>query len=150
MASKKTEKTTKKAAPKAAKKAPAKKAAPKAAKDQAEAKPALPRHPNARLDAAFESKEKLAKTLAASIARDDEDTDVLTGRLAKASNMQLLRLQKVVATVKEKFGSRDKLIEAIGTAEKKSKDKDYLAKLNSFSLPQLLDLAVSGERRARA
>jgi hypothetical protein len=57
--------------------------------------------------------------------------------------MQLLRLQQVVATVKAKYGSRAKLIEAIGNASKKSKDKDYLAKLDSFSLPQLLDLAKS-------
>jgi SNF2 family DNA or RNA helicase len=44
----------------------------------------------------------------------------------------------------------DKLIAAIGTANNKSKDKDFLAKLEKYSLPQLLDLAKSSERRARA
>jgi hypothetical protein len=155
MATKKTtvKKSAKPAAKKkaAAKKAAAKKAAaPKAPKEKGEPKPAAPRHPKARVTARHTSKEALAKTLAASIARDDEDTDVIANRLEKASNTQLLRLQHVVETVKEKFGSREKLIAAIGAAENKAKDKDYLAKLDTFSLPQLLDLATSAQRHARA
>ncbi len=157
MATKKTTdksaKTTKKKAP--AKKAPAKKAAAKTKtaapkKAEGEAKPALPRHPKARVVALHKSKQELAKSLAESIARDDEDTDIIANRLEKASNTQLLRLQHVVETVKEKYGSREKLIAAIGTAEKKSGDKDYLAMLDTLSLPNLLDLARSHERRARA
>ena len=66
-----------------------------------------------------------------------------------ASNTQLLRLHKVVQAVKDKWGSRDALITAIGTATNKSKDKDYLAKLAKFSLPRLYDLATSATRRAR-
>jgi hypothetical protein len=149
MATKRTEKTNKKKAPK---KAPAKKAAaPKKAKSAtAEAKPVGPRHPKARVAAAHGSKEALAKTLAALIAREDEDTDIIAGRLEKASNTQLLRLQKAVEVMKEKYGGRDKLIAAIGTAEQKANDKDYLAKLGSLSVPNLLDLAKSHERRARA
>ena len=157
MATKKTtEKTasakkTTKAAPKAkaAKAAPKAKAA-KAPKEHAETKPALPRHPRARVAHLHESKEKLAKSLASSLAREDEDQGQIAERLRTASNTQLLRLQSVVETVQKKYGSRAKLIEAIGTAEKKSKDKDYLAKLDTFSLPQLLDLATHHERRARA
>ena len=76
-------------------------------------------------------------------------SDQLTTKLKTASNQQLLRLQRVAETVKKKWGGRDKLIAAIGTAQKKSKDKDFIAKLESCSLPQLLDLAMSGERRAR-
>jgi fructose-1-phosphate kinase PfkB-like protein len=71
-------------------------------------------------------------------------------RLLKASNQQLLRLQRVVTTVKEKWGSRDKLIAAIGAAMNKTKDQDYLAKLATFSLPRLLDLGISAERASRA
>lgn len=130
----------------AAKKAPAKKAAaaPKktrAPKAEASAKEQLPRHPKARLAKLHNSKADLAKTLAGALAAGDEDTGALTARLSKASNMQLLRLQKVVETVKSKFGSREKLIEAIGSAANKSKDKDYLAKLATYPLPRLLDLA---------
>ena len=56
----------------------------------------------------------------------------------------------MTATVKQKYGNREKLIAALGTAEKKSGDKDFLAKLETFSLPQLLDMATSAEKRARA
>jgi hypothetical protein len=139
MATKKTETT--KAKPAAAKK-PAKTAA------KAKAKPAPkvpvkagPRHPRAKLIAAHGSKEALAKSLAATLARADEDTGAVEARLKTASNRQLLRLAGMAETVKKKWGSRENLIAAIGTAQKKSKDKDYLAKLETLSLPQLVDLA---------
>jgi hypothetical protein len=125
----------------------------KAPKKVAKAKATLApkaRHPRARVLENHGSKEALAKSLAAVIARADQDTDALEASLKTASNAQLLRLSRVTATVKQKYGNRDKLIAAIGTAEQKSKDKDYIAKLESFSLPQLLDLAASAERRARA
>jgi len=135
-----------------AKKPAAKKAAPKAkvvktAKAPVEAKP---RHPHARVTAAHTSKETLAKSLAEALAKPDEDTGTIADRLRTASNSQLLRLQHVVETVKAKYGDRAKLIAKIGSVENKSKDKDYLAKLDSFSLPQLLDLAQTHEKRARA
>lgn len=147
MATKKT--TTKKVAPKAK---PAKKAAApkKAPKEKTEAKPQGPRHPAGRVKARFESKEALAKSLAPLLVRGDEDADTIASRLKTASNAQLLRLQRVTDAVKQKWGSRDALITALGNAEKKSKDKDYLAKLGTFSLPKLYDLATSAERRARA
>jgi hypothetical protein len=152
MASKKTTAKSTKAKP-AKKKAPAKKAAPKAKvakKAEGEPKAAAPRHPKARLAALHGTKEALAKSLAESIAREDQDTSLIADRLKLASSAQLLRLHSVVTTVKEKYGSREKLIAAIGTAEKKSGDKDYLAMLDTLSLPNLLDLARSHERRARA
>jgi hypothetical protein len=151
-----TKKTTKDAPAKSAKKggktaakAPAKaKAKPeKKAPKEKPAKPAKARHPLARVKERFGSKEDLVKTLVEPLAGADEDTDVLRGRLLKASNQQLLRLQRVVATVKEKFGGRDKLIDSIGKALNKAKDKDYLAKLETFSLPRLLDLATSATRK---
>lgn len=140
----KTPAKTKAAAPKAAPKAP------KAPKEKTEAKPALPRHPKARLAKLHESKEKLAKSLAPALVGEHDDEGTIAERLRTASNAQLLRLQHVVETVQQKWGSRAKLIEAIGTAEKKATDKDYLAKLQALPLPHLLDLAVAHERRARA
>jgi enoyl-[acyl-carrier-protein] reductase (NADH) len=146
MASKKSEKTsTKQVQPVKIAKRVAK--APKKAKTTIVAKA---RHPRARVLENHGTKEALAKSLAAVIARADQDTDALETQLKTASNAQLLRLSRVTATVKQKYGNRDKLIAAIGTAENKSKDKDYLARLETFSLPQLLDLATSAERRARA
>jgi hypothetical protein len=144
MATKQTEKQTEAKAPKAPK-------APKARKaPKADAKAAGPRHPHARVVAAHQGKEALAKALAPALAHTDQDTDQLASRLAKASNQQLLRLERVVATVKKKYGSRDKLIEAIGSGQKKAKDKDFLAKLATLSLPNLLELAASHDRRTRA
>ena len=132
-----------------AKKAPAKKAAPKAKKADAQpAAEAAPRHPKARVTKLHESKEKLAKALASSLAREDEDTGVIADRLKTASNQQLLRLHDAVETMKSKYGSRDKLVAAV--AGKQSKDKDYTAKLEKLSLPNLLELAKSAEKRARA
>ena len=134
-----------------AKKAPAKKAAaPKAAKKAPEGEPkeAAPRHPKARVTKLHHGKEALAKALASSLAREDEDTGVIADRLKTASNQQLLRLHNAVETMKSKYGSRDKLVAAI--AGKQSKDKDYTAKLEKLSLPNLLELAKSAERRARA
>lgn len=144
-----TKTTTKKKAP--AKKAPAKKAAPKkAAKEKTEMKPQGPRHPAGRVKEGHGGKEALAKALAPLLATDSEDSDVVATRLQTASNQQLLRLKKVTDLVKQKWGSREALITALGSTEKKSKDKDYLAKLATFSLPKLYDLATSAERRARA
>ena len=133
-----------------AKKPAQKKAAPKKAKEKQEAKPQGPRHPAGRVKEGHGGKEALAKAIAPTLAREDEDSDVIATRLTTASNAQLLRLARVVDAVKQKWGSREALITAIGNAEKKSKDKDYLTKLDSFSLPKLYDLATSAERRARA
>lgn len=168
MATKKTEKTSEKKAPKAAaaakpvpargaargstaKKAEKAAAAPVAKKEKKVAAPVGPRHPKARVGATAQgSKEALAKALAPSLAMADEDTDMLEARLKTASNAQLLRLQRVTEQVKQKYGSREGLIEAIGKSANKGKDKDYLAKLGKLSLPNLLDLATTAERRARA
>ena len=133
--------SVKKAAPKA--KPAAKKAAPKApVKAKAAPVKVGPRHPRARVADAHGSKAALAKAIAPLLARTDQDAGALETRLQKASNAQLLRLQRATQTLKTKYGSREKLIEAIGAASKKSKDKDYLAKLDTYSLPVLLDLVA--------
>jgi hypothetical protein len=120
-------------------------------KAPAAAKPAsAARHPLGRVKDRHGSKEALVKTLVEPLAAADEDTDVVRGRLLKASNQQLLRLQRVVAQVQEKWGSRDKLIDAIGKSMNKAKDADYLAKLATLSLPRLLDLATANARRAKS
>ena len=127
----------------------AKSAAPKA-KAKVKAAPAkvLPRHPKARVADAHGSKAALAKAIAPLLARSAEDAGALETRLKKASNAQLLRLQRATRTLKDKYGDREKLIAAIGAATHKAKDKDYLARLDSYSLPQLLDLAAASSPRA--
>ena len=127
----KTEKSDKKpaakkvaAAPKAAKAAPAKH------------KTASPFH---AVKEQHDGKEKLAKALSTLVGAPDDDTDVIAQRLKKASNKQLLRLHAVTETVKRKFGSREKLVAKLAAGH--GKDKDYLAKLGTYTLPRLLDLA---------
>lgn len=166
MATKKTEKTTAKAEPAATKgkkpvksmpstkskaAVPAKTAAKKATVKKGpkpEPKPQGPRHPKAKVVAKHGDKAALAKSIAGALAIGDESADDAESRLKTASNAQLLRLAAVAETVKAKWGSREKLIAAIGAAEKKSKDQDFLTRLASYSLPQLVDLAKTAERRA--
>jgi hypothetical protein len=123
-----------------------KKAAPKVVKPKVAAVKVGPRHPKARVAEAHGGKAALAKAIAPFLASDTQDADAIELRLKKASNAQLLRLQRATQTLKDKYGDRDKLIAAIGTATKKTKDKDYLARLASYSLPQLLDLAAASQR----
>jgi hypothetical protein len=153
MASEKKSDRNAKASAKTAAKAGAKTAAAKKAAAPARAPKGatiVARGPVAKLKALHGSKEDLAKKLAAPLAMADEDTEALTERLSRASNAQLLRLAKVVDAVKSKYGSRDKLIQSLGKLVNKAKDQDYLAKLGTFSLPKLFDLARTHERRARA
>ncbi len=151
MASKKTQSVKKVGVKKAAaKKAAARPKAKTKAKPKVKPAPVKvgPRHPMARVVAAHGSKVALASAIAKAIARADQDTGALESELKKASNAQLLRLERATQTLKEKFGDRNQLIAAIGVATNKSKDKDYLAKLDSYSLPQLLDLAAASQRAA--
>jgi hypothetical protein len=155
---KKTEKTDEKAKPAKGKttakaapaKAPAKKPAAKGGKaakpaEKPAAKPAPApqpaRGPLVRVKALHGSKEALAKKIAEPLAVGDQDPDVISEQLRTASNQQLLRLARVVETVQQKWGGRDQLIQALGAKLGKAKDKDYLAKLGTFSLPRLLDMA---------
>lgn len=139
-------KTAKKAAPKAAAKKKSE-ATPKAEKKPAAPAPA--RGPLARMKALYGTKDKLVDKIAGAIATDGEDEGALKDRLLKASNQQLLKLAAVADAVKKTYGGRDKLVESLVKALNRAKDKDYVAKLSSFSLPRLYDLARSAERRAR-
>jgi hypothetical protein len=108
-----------------------------------------PQGPKALVASKHTSKESLVGSIIGTVARADENRDEVQKRLLKASNAQLLRLAGVVETVNKKFGSRDKLIDAITKAGNSGKDKDYVAKLATYSLPRLLDLASSKQRAAR-
>lgn len=81
---------------------------------------------------------------------DGDDKDSLKGRLAAASNQKLLRLLKVSETVKSKFGSPDKLAEAVAGQLGRAKDSDYVKKLGAYTPAKLLDMAQSLTRRAGA
>ena len=153
MATKKTAEAgdKKKAAAKPAAKTTAAKKAPaaKAEKSEPKAKPAAG-GPFARMKALYGSKDKLVEKIAGSLASDGEDEGALKDRLLKASNQQLLKLANVAELVKKQYGGRDKLVDALTKALNRAKDQPFIAKLGTFSLPRLYDLARSAERRAKA
>lgn len=68
--------------------------------------------------------------------------------LGKVSNAKLLRLHAMLTDVKKRFGSRDKLVGAILTLEKRVKDAGFQSRLAKYPLPRLLDLHASAEKRA--
>ena len=89
----------------------------------------------------FESKEKLVAAVQ-KLATKELWLDRVNGTkgLEKVSNAKLLRLHDVLTRAKDGFGSRDKLITAIAELAKRSKDKGYASRLETYPLPRLLDL----------
>jgi hypothetical protein len=69
--------------------------------------------------------------------------------LAHVSNAKLLRLHATFSTVKEKFGTRAKLIDAILGLEKRTKDEGYKSRLGAYPVPRLWDLYQSVDKRAQ-
>jgi hypothetical protein len=71
--------------------------------------------------------------------------------LELVSNAKLLRLYDTFSAVKEKFGNRFKLIDAIVELEKRTKDAGFRARLEKYPVPRLFDMYKSATRRqARA
>jgi hypothetical protein len=70
--------------------------------------------------------------------------------LEHVSNAKLLRLHATFTEVKEKFGTRDKLIDAILTAENRSKDAGFKKRIEAYPVPRLYDHYKSASKRAKA
>lgn len=67
--------------------------------------------------------------------------------LAHVSNAKLVRLHETFTAVKEKFGTRVKLIEAILELDKRAKDEGYKTHLSAFPVPRLWDLYKATAKR---
>ena len=67
--------------------------------------------------------------------------------LAHVSNSKLLRLHATFSAVQEKFGTRAKLVDAILSAEKRTKDAGYKARIEAYPVPRLWDMYKSIEKR---
>lgn len=67
--------------------------------------------------------------------------------LAHVSNAKLLRLHATFTAVKEKFGTRAKLIDAIAEVEKR-KDDGFKTRLGAYPVPRLFDMWKSATKRA--
>jgi hypothetical protein len=104
--------------------------------------------PLAQVKDRFGSKDKLVeavKDLATDelwIDRVDEDKG-----LERVSNKKLLHLHGVLSEVKEQFGTRTKLIDAICDAEDR-KDDGYRDRLGRWSTPRLYDWYRAAKKRA--
>lgn len=113
---------------------------------------ATKKSPLARQKDEHESKEKLVDrviSVLGSITKTDDDKDAFKARLLAASNKKLLRLHAVGTEIKSKYGSLDKLAEAVGAALGRAKDAPYIEKLKTYTPARLLDLARSAEKRAK-
>ena len=73
-----------------------------------------------------------------------------TKGLARISNAKLLRLHRVFTDVKEKFGSRVKLVDAICVFEKRAKDEGFKTRLLGYPVPRLYDMYRTSSRRNAA
>jgi hypothetical protein len=104
--------------------------------------------PLTQVNEKFGGKDKLVDKLVGLLETDEPKDEVRT-RLLGVANTKLLHLHEVASMVREKYGSRDKLLTAAAAALGRTKDKDYLAKLESFSTAKLLDVTLMAERRAR-
>jgi hypothetical protein len=67
--------------------------------------------------------------------------------LAHVSNAKLLRLHATFSEVKEKFGTRFKLIDAIVALESRAKDEGYRTRLLAYPVPRLWDMYKSAGKR---
>ncbi len=63
-----------------------------------------------------------------------------TRGLEHVSNAKLLRLHAIFSEVKEKFGTRVKLIDAIVALSKREKDADFRKRFDGQPVPRLFDL----------
>lgn len=71
--------------------------------------------------------------------------------LEHVSNAKLLRLHDTFSAVKDKFGNRFKLIDAIVSLENRVKDAGFRTRLEKYPVPRLFDMYKSAARRqARA
>ena len=86
----------------------------------------------------YGEKEKLVDKLVGGMNRGDMSKEELKAKLLAAPNSKLLRLQKTLTEVKEKFGGPEKVIEAILTVANRLKDSDYREKLAAYTPVQLL------------
>lgn len=101
----------------------------------------------------FGSKEQLVDALTALpegvLSRGEDDKDAFRTRLLSAANSKLIRLHKMGRAVAERWGSKDKLVDALLLIQRRGKDEDYRSKLSTLPLGKLYDQFSSLERAAK-
>ena len=102
--------------------------------------------PLARVKQEFGGKDKLVDKIVGLLDAGDESKDDLRKRLLGAANRKLIRLHGVATQVKS-AGGRDQIAAAAAQELGKGKDKDYVAKLGTFSSGKLVDILASAKKR---
>ncbi|MDB4985367.1 MAG: hypothetical protein JWN04_545 [Myxococcaceae bacterium] len=99
----------------------------------------------------FQDKDGLLKAVRELVTEDlwIDRLDASKG-LDAVSNKKLLRLHLILSDVKSKFGSRDKLVEAIMGHDGRGKDQGRKEGLGRLSTPRLYDLYKTGAKKAKA
>jgi hypothetical protein len=69
--------------------------------------------------------------------------------LDRAPSRKLLKLHDTLTDAKKRFGSREKIIDALATAEGRVKDKDFKNRFATWSVPRLVDQLKASEKRAK-
>jgi len=110
---------------------------------------ALKTGPLARVKEEFGGKDKLVDKIVGVLDSGDESKDELRKRLLGVSNTKLIRLFSV-ATKTKQAGGHDKLVASTAEKLNRGKDKDFVAKLDSYSDGRLLDVLGAAERRTAA
>jgi len=70
--------------------------------------------------------------------------------LEHVSNAKLLRLHGIFSEVKEKFGTRAKLIDEVLVAENRTKDAGFKKRLEAYPVPRLYDMYKSAKKHVKA
>jgi hypothetical protein len=102
--------------------------------------------PLARVKEEFGGKDKLVDKIVGLLDSGDESKDDLRKRLLSAANRKLIRLHGVATQVKS-AGGKDQIASAAAQELGKGKDKDYLAKLSTYSSGKLVDILASAKKR---
>ena len=69
--------------------------------------------------------------------------------LSHVSNAKLLRLHSIFTEVKDQFGTRAKLVDAILESEKRAGDSGFRKRLEEYPVPRLYDAYKSSVKRNR-
>ena len=102
--------------------------------------------PLARVKEEFGGKDKLVDKIVGLLGSGDEPKDEMRRRLLGAANKKLVRLHSVATQVKD-LGGKDGLAGATAQEMGRSKDKDYVAKLGTFTSGRLIDMLQAARRR---
>jgi hypothetical protein len=107
--------------------------------------------PLAEVKERFGSKEGLIKELKELFDKGEMFENRLNSDkgLSHVSNEKLLKLHGVATEVKERFGTRAKLVDDLLKIEKREKDEGLRARYEKWGLPRLFDHYKSAAKRTR-